>query len=473
MDDYNIYNSENEGFSSSYSSGGGYADPQPEAPSGGPMVPRRGRGEKKGGMRTVALVLACALVGGGAGIGGAALYDRLSGPDQVAVIQHGERPKIEVETVVNTNKNQPMTPEQLYAANLPSCVGITVSTTTTNFFGQVSSSAASGSGFVLTQDGYIVTNYHVIEDAIKDDSVTVEVSFENGDHYPAAVVGGEQDNDVAVLKIEATGLTPVTLGDSDKLVVGEEVYAIGNPLGELTFSFTDGMVSALDRLITTTGTNENGQVETITLNVLQTNTAINPGNSGGPLFDSYGNVIGIVSAKYTNSSSGVSAEGLGFALPINDVKTILADLIEHGYVTGKPYMGVQVITVGQEIQRYGIPAGAVVEYVAEGSCAQKAGLQINDIITAIDDTAIDSSTALTAALSSNYRAGDTITLTVIRQQQELKLTLTLDEKNRETEANNQLPQQQQQQQSQPGYYYQQPQPGLGGIFQFPFSDFFW
>ena len=469
MDDYNIYNSENDGFHSSYSS---YSGGEPDVPSGGPMMPNRGGGKKKSGMRTVALVLACALVGGGAGVGGAALYDHLNGPDQIAVIQHGERPKIEVETVVNTNKNQPMTPEQLYAANLPSCVGITVSTTTTNFFGQVSSSAASGSGFVLTQDGYIVTNYHVIEDAVKDASVTVEVSFENGDHYPATVVGGEQDNDVAVLKIEATGLTPVTLGDSDKLVVGEDVYAIGNPLGELTFSFTDGMVSALDRLITTTGTNENGQVETITLNVLQTNTAINPGNSGGPLFDSYGNVIGIVSAKYTNSGSGVSAEGLGFALPINDVKTILSDLIEHGYVTGKPYMGVQVITVGQEIQRYGIPAGAVVEYVAEGSCAQKAGLKISDIIVAIDDTAIDSSTALTAALSSNYKAGDTATLTVIRQQEELKLTITLDEKNSETEANNQLPQQQQQQ-SQPGYYYQEPQQGQGGYFQWPFGNFFW
>lgn len=127
-----------------------------------------------------------------------------------------------------------------------------------------------------------------------------------------------------------------------------------------------------------------------------------------------------MSAKYTESTSGVSAEGLGFALPINDVKEIISDLIEHGYVTGKPYLGVQVNVVDESVQRYGIPAGAVVEYVAEGSCAQKAGLQVNDIITAIDDTAVDSPSALTAALSSDYKAGDTATLTVVRQQQEVK-----------------------------------------------------
>ena len=181
------------------------------------------------------------------------------------------------------------------------------------------------------------------------------------------------------------------------------------------------------RAITTSSTNQTtGQKETTTLNVLQTNCAINPGNSGGPLFDSYGNVVGIVTAKYTQTNSGVSAEGLGFALPINDVKDIISDLIEHGYVTGKPYMGIQVSSVPDYAQHYGVSAGAYVESVADGSCAQKAGLQPNDIITAIDDTAIDSSTALTAALSSNYKAGDTATLTVIRGSEELKLTITLD-----------------------------------------------
>ena len=425
-------------------------------------------GKRGGGKRAIALVLACILLGGSAGIGGAVLYDRVLRPKEEVKIYEGIRPQVDV--VVNQNQGQPMTPEQLYAANLPSCVGITVSTTSVNIFGQTSTAAASGSGFVLTGDGYIVTNYHVIEEAVKDSSVTVSVSFENGEKYDAKVVGGEQDNDVAVLKIEAAGLTPVTLGDSDKLVVGESVYAIGNPLGELTYSFTDGMVSALDRLITTSSVNENGQTETTTLNVLQTNAAINPGNSGGPLFDSYGNVVGIVSAKYTKSQSGVSAEGLGFALPINDVKTILTDLIEHGYVTGKPYMGVQVINVSSEAQRYGIAAGAGVQYVAEGSCAQKAGLEVGDVITAIDDIAIDSSTALTAALSSNYKAGDTAVLTIVRQQKELKLEITFDEKNAETEANNQIVQEntQQQQQQQQGGNGQN-----GYYFQWPFGSFPW
>ncbi|MEY8401852.1 trypsin-like peptidase domain-containing protein [Oscillospiraceae bacterium 44-34] len=455
MDEFNFYNNENDGYRGGL---GGYMDPEPAVPNtpfgtGGTQPPKK----KRGAGRVIALVLACTIAGGGAGVGGAYLYNRLAVPQNTTVIYEEDRPQ--VRTVVNTNNGQPMTPEQLYAANLASCVGITVNTTQ-NIWGQTTTSAASGSGFVLSQDGYIATNYHVIESAVKNSGVTIQVSFANGDKYDAKLVGGEKDNDVAVLKIEATGLTRVTLGDSSKLVVGEAVYAIGNPLGELTYSFTDGIVSALDRLITTTGTDENGRQTSTTLNVLQTNCAINPGNSGGPLFDSYGNVIGITTAKYTQSSSGVSAEGLGFALPINDVKEILADLIEHGYVTGKPYMGVQVVNVSSEAQRYGITAGAAVAYVAEDSCAQRAGLQVNDIITAIDDTAIDSSPALTAALATGYKAGDTATLTVIRSQQEIKLTITFDEKNAQTEANNQLQQNNQQQPSQGnqdnGYYYQWP-----------------
>lgn len=444
--EFNFYNNENDGYRGGF---GEYMDPVPVTP--GPEAPQNQKKPGKGfSKKIVALLLACAIVGGGAGVGGAALYQNMSRGG--TVVYEGERPK--VQTVVNNNNGEPMIPEQLYAANLASCVGITVNTTV-NIFGQTTTSAASGSGFVLTQDGYIVTNYHVIEDATKDSSVSIEVSFADGTKYTAKLVGGEQDNDIAVLKIDATGLQPVTLGDSSQLVVGESVYAIGNPLGELTYTLTDGIVSALDRLITTSSQDSNGNTVSTTLNVLQTNCAINPGNSGGPLFDSYGNVVGVVSAKMTESSSGVSAEGLGFAIPINDVKTIIEDLVEHGYVTGKPYMGVQVNVVDESAQRYGIPAGAVVEYVAEGSCAEKAGLQVNDIITAIDDTAVDSPSALTAALSSNYKAGDTATLTVIRNQEEIKLSITFDEKNEQTEAANQSQQsnQQQQQQQQSGGYY--------------------
>ena len=459
--EFNFYNSENDGYRGGF---GDYADPSP-APVPGPAGPGPESPGKRPGRftkRAIALVLACAVVGGAAGVGGAAAYRSISQGD--TVVYQGERPTVEVDTVANSNNGQPMTPEQLYASNLASCVGITVSTTSVNIFGQVTTSAASGSGFVLTQDGYIVTNYHVIEDAANDSSVSITVSFADGSQYTATLVGGEQDNDVAVVKIDATGLQPVTLGDSEQLVVGETVYTIGNPLGELTYSLSNGLVSALDRLITTSSTNQTtGQTETTTLNVLQTNCDINPGNSGGPLFDSYGNVVGIVTAKYTQTSSGVSAEGLGFALPINDVKDIISDLIEHGYVTGKPYMGIQVSSVPDYAQHYGVSAGAYVESVADGSCAQKAGLQPNDIITAIDDTAIDSSTALTAALSSNYKAGDTATLTVIRGSEELKLTITFDEKNEQTEAANQPQSQSEQNQQQSG----------GSYNNWPFGGFFW
>ena len=265
--------------------------------------------------------------------------------------------------------------------------------------------------------------------------------------------------------------TPVVLGDSDNLVVGQSVYTIGNPLGELTFTLTDGMVSALDRLITTSNMEGGSQVET-TLNVLQTNCAINPGNSGGPLFDGYGNVVGVTTAKYSEAETGVSAEGLGFALPINDLKSIITDLIEHGRVTGRPYLGIQCSTVGEEIQRYGIPAGAVVDSVAKGSCAQKAGLQKDDIITALDDTVIDSHTALGAALSTNYKAGDTVTLTVLRQGKELKIQVTLDEKNEETvAANSGADSSQQEENEDTGYVWEDDD--QNSLFRWPFSIFGW
>ena len=410
----------------------------------------------KGTLKIVALCLVCALAGG---LVANPLYSAVTGSGSTTIYT-GNRTPTQVDTA-SVNTEEELTMAEIYAKYVNSCVGITVNTTV-NIFGQTTTSAASGSGFVLTQDGYIVTNYHVIEEAVNNDSVDIEVSFANGDKYSATLVGGEQDNDIAVLKIDATGLQPVTLGDSDQLVVGESVYTIGNPLGELTYSLSDGLVSALDRLITTSGTNPvTNQKETITLNVLQTNCAINPGNSGGPLFDSYGNVVGVVNAKYTETSSGVSAEGLGFALPINDLKDIIEEIIEYGYVTGKPYLGIQVNVVDEQMQAYGIPAGAVVEYVADGSCAQKGGLQVNDIITAIDDTAVDSPSALTAALSSNYKAGDTITLTVVRNLEEIKLTITLDEENDQTESANQIQDQSNQQNNYQGSY------------SWPFGGFFW
>ena len=467
-----MYNDEHNLYHYTYRKDGSEAEahsaPQPgpvQDHNSGPQQPvQEMKPVKKNriGLKVTALALCCALLGGA--VGGGIVWGVGRSGDETSVNVSGRTvSQVALKTV---DGKTAMSDAEVYAANVNSVVSINVTgTNSNNFFGQPVQTASSGSGFILTTDGYIVTNYHVVEDA-----QTVKVTLYNGDEYDAQYVGGDEDYDIAVIKIEASGLQAVTLGDSSQLVVGESVYAIGNPLGELTYTLTDGIVSALDRLITTSSSDANGRAVSTTLNVLQTNCAINPGNSGGPLFDSYGNVVGIVSAKYTQSGSGVSAEGLGFALPINDVKDILSDLMEHGYVTGKPYMGVQVTNVSDEAQRYGVVAGAAVQYVAEGSCAEKAGLKVGDIITAIDDTAIDSSSALTAALSSNYKAGDKATLTIVREQKEQKLTITFDEKNSETEANNQLQQNQQSQQSQ---QYQQGQQGQGGYYQWPFGGFNW
>ena len=392
--------------------GYGYQNPIPT--SGGPVGPEQPPRKKGGWRKAIALVLVCALVGGGAGIGGAALYNSRTNSGDTTVVQELDRPQ--VQTVVNSKNGQAMTGAELYAANLGSCVGITVSTTSVNIFGQTTTSAASGSGFVLTQDGYIVTNYHVIEDAAKDSSVTVEVAFANGDKYPAKLVGGEQDNDVAVLKIEAAGLTPVTLGDSGKLVVGEPVYAIGNPLGELTYTLTDGIVSALDRLITTSSTNANGRTESVTLNVLQTNCAINPGNSGGPLLNNQGQVIGVNSAKIVAEGY----EGLGFSIPIKEAKVIIDDLLKYGYVKGRVMLGI----MGNEVATPGYE-GFMINSINEGSVLQGTKAQAGDIITHVNKVRVTTYAAMRTELTK-YNVGDTITLTLLRVDNRTGKTVSFD-----------------------------------------------
>lgn len=434
-----------------------------------PVMPVRRPARKHLGLKITALCLACALIGAAAGVGGAYAVKQVavqpvSDAAAPATLYESTAPA-EAVTVTDLPTGASMTPAQVYQTNVGSCVGITVSTTT-NVFGYTTTSAATGSGFVLTQDGYIATNYHVIETAVKSSGVPITVSFQNGKTYQAKLVGGEADNDVAVLKIDETGLTPVVLGDSSQLVVGQAVYAIGNPLGELTYSLTDGLVSALDRVITA----GNGSDAT-SLNMLQTNCAINPGNSGGPLFNEYGQVVGITTAKASNrvSASSASVEGLGFAIPINDVKAIISDLIQRGYVTGKPSLGVHISSVSQQdALRYGLRVGAYVESVIDGSCAQRAGLQTGDIIVALDDTEIGSAAALIAA-KSQYRAGDAVTVTIIRGGNEMKLHLTFDEEKPDaaaaTEAETpKAPQEEQRDQN--------GRSGQGGYFSWPFSDLF-
>ena len=378
----------------------------------GPAAPRK---KKRFWPRIVALCLICAMVGGAGGIAaGACYFDRngVSGAGSTTLYESNRAPTAVEVSYTNTGKELSM--EEIYASWVNSTVGISTEIVTTNYFGQ-QVSATAGSGFVLSADGYILTNYHVI-----DGARTIRVTFYDGSEYDATLVGGEETNDVAVLKITAAGLTPVIIGSSDDLRVGQAVTAIGNPLGELTFSQTAGIISALDRTVTVSGGAK--------MNMIQTDCTINSGNSGGPLFNTYGEVIGITSAKYSNngSSSEATIEGIGFAIPINDVIGMVKDIISYGYVTGKPSMGILPDDVDAAAQRYGIPAGAEVLAVLDGSCAQRAGLRAGDIITSVGETPVAGVSQLQSALKS-YRAGDTMPITVYRDGTSVSLQLTLDE----------------------------------------------
>ena len=303
---------------------------------------------------------------------------------------------------------------QVYAMNVNSVVAIS-NMATTNIYGQETKMASSGSGFIISEDGYVVSNYHVVEGADRLSVITYD-----GTEYPAKLVGYDQSNDVSLLKIEATGLDPVAIGSSDALIVGDQVVAIGNPLGELTSTLTVGYISAKDRTINTDGT--------YNINMMQTDAAINSGNSGGPLFNMKGEVIGITTAKYTgSSSSGATIEGIGFAIPMDDVMGILMDLQNYGYVKGA-YLGVSVVTMDPAVaQAYGLPTGSKVSLVEPNNCAAKAGIQVGDIITAMGGQDVTGNSDLLSILRK-FKPGDTTTITVFRGGREIELTITLDEK---------------------------------------------
>ncbi len=307
-----------------------------------------------------------------------------------------------------------LTPSQVYAKNVNSVVAIS-NQSTTNVWGQVTETASSGSGFILTEDGYIISNYHVVEGANQ-----LKVMTYLGDEYVAELVGYDAMNDVSLLKVDAHGLTPVTIGSSDDLIVGDQVVAIGNPLGELTSSLTVGYISAKDRTINTDGS---------LINMMQTDAAINPGNSGGPLFNMKGEVVGITTAKFSGAtSSGASIEGIGFAIPIDDVMGMITDLKDFGYLKNQAYLGVTVMDMDpRTASMYSLPTGSYVQSVVDGGCAEKAGLQTKDIIIAVGDHQVDGNASLTSALRK-FSAGDTTTIKVFRAGKELDLTITFDEK---------------------------------------------
>ena len=402
-------------------SGGGYGhewhgSPYSATPPTPPQPPKKKKARKGGfGLgKVIALCLVCAILGGCVSGGVFALISRhgnSAAPAQndttSTVTQSDRTPTTNVQT--NTvAAGEEMSVSQIYAAYSGSVVSVEVST---------ENAKGAGTGFVLTEDGYIVTCYHVINGA-----TDIAVTFSDSTSYEATLVGGDEDQDIAVLKIEATGLTPVVLGDSNQLQVGDTVTTIGNALGTLANTTTTGVVSALDRAISMS----DGTV----INVLQTQCTVNSGNSGGPLFNQYGEVIGIVNAKYSSNnlySNTATIEGIGFAIPYADVATKITDLMEYGYITGKPSLGITVSTVSAvDAQRFNLVVGAYVNSVNADSCADKAGLQQGDIITAVDGEEITTYEELVNA-KNQRSAGDEMVLTVYRDGETLTLTVILDE----------------------------------------------
>ena len=348
-----------------------------------------------------------------------------------------------------------LSPADLYEQNVNSTVGITISGETSSRYGYGYTYQASGSGFIITSDGYILTNYHVI-----NGSKAVTVATYDHNTYDAKVIGYDASNDIAVIKIDAENLKPVTLGDSDTLRVGESVYAIGNPLGELTFSLTGGIVSALSRNVQTeAGTS---------MSLIQTDCAINSGNSGGALFNTRGEVIGITNAKYSSSGMGSEAEidNIGFAIPINSVKRIVTSIIENGYVL-KPYIGISVSPLSEETAKVtGIKAGAVVQDVTADAPADKAGLKNHDVIVKVGDTDINDSNDLVQVISKSD-PGDVLTFYIYRQGQEITLDVEIGSKTESALKDEEEATAAEEEQAP-----QQPEQGIQGWSDNPMEDFF-
>lgn len=292
-----------------------------------------------------------------------------------------------------------------------SVVEITTETVTTDSGMQQYVTNGAGSGIIISQDGYIVTNNHVIDGANK-----ITVRLKNGTTYSASLIGTDSKTDVALMEISATGLTSAVLGDSGELMVGDTAIAIGNPLGQLGGTVTEGIISALDRELVIGGK---------TMTLLQTDAAINPGNSGGGLFNDRGELIGIVVAK----SSGSDVEGLGFAIPINEAKTVANELLKYGYVKGRIDTGMTFLdlTTTQKALLYGVrQLGVYVQAVESGSNAAGAGFKTGDRITYVGSTKITSGTVLTQILEK-YSVGDTVKITVVRNGSSGQISLTLAE----------------------------------------------
>ena len=380
------------------------------------------------GMRIVSILLTLALVVGGCCITGFTVAGIMRQKNETMKLHFDEKLGIlqdRLEKLEGVGEGVgPLEPPkenlsagQVYEQNIQSVVAINCTITINAGFGQVVQSASAGSGFVMTEDGYIITNHHVVDGA---ESGKITVAFYDGAEYTAKLIGSDASSDIALLKIEASGLRPAVIGKSSSLAVGDQVVAIGNALGELSFSLTVGYISGIDRDVATDGS---------VMNMLQTDAAINSGNSGGPLFNARGEVIGINTAKYSGTTgSGASIEGISFAIPIDDVIGMLEDLRDYGHIKGVS-MGVYVTDVdAAAAEMYGFPVGVYIREVMAGSPAQQADLQAKDIITEIGGYEIENMNDLTRALRQ-FEAGQTATITVWRSGIEHVLQITFAEKN--------------------------------------------
>lgn len=389
------------------------AGPEPQAAASKPPKKRRKHSGSRIARSAVALVLAAAM-----GFAGGFVGARVGNAGNKVVIQQVERTDSSAASGTAVSSSG-MTTSQVSEMVSPSVVVITteqVVYSQWSWYGQNQVESGAGSGVIISSDGYILTCAHVVSGASQ---ITVTIGDTD---YTATVVGEDDTSDVAVLKIDATGLTPATVGDSDSLSVGDSVLAVGNPLGELGGTVTSGIVSALNRSVTIQGSSS-----TNTMSLIQMDASVSPGNSGGGLFNMNGELIGLVNAK----SSSSDAEGLGFAIPINDAIQVAQDLLENGYVSGRPYMGITYIAVtdAQTAAQLNVNAyGVYVVDVVQGGPADKAGLKAGDRIVSIDGTEIAQKDDL-GTLMQQHTAGDTLSITVARDGQMQTVSLTLGEKN--------------------------------------------
>ncbi len=434
---------QSEPVMSTDTSGNGGATPPPEEPEKHTDAPEKKHKRfngRKAARSVVALVLAAAM-----GFAGGFVGARFGNAGSKVVIQQVERSGSTDSTgsTTGTALSSGMTTSQVAEMVSPSVVVITteqVVYSQWSWYGQSQVESGAGSGVIISSDGYILTCDHVVTGA---SNITVTIGDQD---YTATIVGEDSTSDIAVIKIDATGLTPATIGDSDMLTVGDNVLAVGNPLGELGGTVTSGIISALNRSVTIQGTSS-----TNTMSLIQMDASVSPGNSGGGLFNMNGELIGIVNAK----SSSSDAEGLGFAIPINDAIKVAQDLLENGYVTGRPYMGITYIAVtdAQTAAQLGVNAyGIYVVDVVQGGPADKAGLKAGDRIVSVDGSEVAQKDDL-GTIIQNHSAGDTLSITVARDGQMQTVSLTLGEKTASTNSSTTTQQEQQNTQTLP----QQPQ----------------